>query len=97
MEGLVVTVLVVVIVVWYFGATLNKLVAKADVILDGSSEMATDEFSSFRKDQKIRLHKTRIKQSKVLDELSDDKCYSDDEFNSIFNVMKSHDEKSEEK
>jgi len=91
MEVTVLGVVVLLVVIWYLGSTVNKLVIKADVILDKSSDMATDEFESFRKDQKIRLHKTRIAQSKTLDGLQDETCYSNDEFDSIFNVMKGSD------
>ena len=96
MESLIATVVIAVIVIWYLGSTINKLIVKADVIIDGSGEMATDEFASFRKDQKIRLHKTRVKQSKTLDSMADETCYSDQEFTDIFNVM-SPSEPEEEK
>lgn len=50
-------VIVGVVVVWYFGSLLNKLVVKAEHILDNSAEMATDEFDYLRSEQKVRLAK----------------------------------------
>lgn len=57
MELSVLTVAIVIIVVWYFGSLLNKLVTKTEHILDNSAEMATDEFDYLRSEQKVRLAK----------------------------------------
>ena len=46
-----------VVVVWYFGSLLNKLVVKTEHIIDNSAEMATDEFDYLRAEQKVRLAK----------------------------------------
>jgi len=55
MELSLVSIVVIVLVVWYFGSTLNKLVTKADHIIDNSSEMMTDEFNLLRKEQQVRI------------------------------------------
>jgi len=41
----------------------------------------------FRRDQKIRLHKSRINQTKTLDDVKDAQVYSDDDFDKIFEVI----------
>jgi len=84
---LVATTIIILVTLWYFGSLINKMIVKAEVILDGSAEMATDEFAGFRRDQKIRLHKTRIRQSETLDGIKDATCYSDNQFDDIFAVV----------
>ena len=81
MEIGIVTIVLVILVVWYFGSSINAVVS-------GSGEMAADEFSVFRRDQKIRLHKSRIAQTKTLDDIKDQNIYSDDDFDKIFDVIK---------
>jgi len=81
MEVGIVTIVLVVLVIWYFGSSINAIVS-------GSGEMAADEFAVFRRDQKIRLHKSRIHQTKTLDDIKDTLVYSDDEFDKIFDVIR---------
>lgn len=89
MESILVIV-VLLIVVWYFGKPLNAVVA-------GSAEMASDEFSVLRREQRIRLHKERIKQTAKVKELANEEVMNDHEFNDFFNVITNHTEAKETK
>jgi len=75
-----VTIALIVLVVWYFGSSINAIVK-------GSGEMASDEFQVFRRDQRIRLHKTRIAQTKTLSDIKDESALSDEEFDKILDVI----------
>ena len=83
MEFTLVTVVIALLIVWYFGKPLNAVVA-------GTGEMASDEFAVMRREQKIRLHKERIKQTSKVKELEDQEVFNDQEFNDFFNVMTNH-------
>ena len=85
MEFTLVTVVVALLIVWYFGKPLNAVVA-------GTGEMASDEFAVMRREQKIRLHKERIKQTSKVKDLADQEVFNDQEFNDFFNVMTNHKE-----
>lgn len=85
MEFTLVTVVIALLIVWYFGKPLNAVVA-------GTGEMASDEFAVMRREQKIRLHKERIKQTSKVKELEDQDVFNDQEFNDFFNVMTNHKE-----
>ena len=50
MEGLLVTVIIVVVVVWYFGSAINSIISK-------SGKMAEREYEVFERDQSFRLMK----------------------------------------
>jgi len=80
MEIGILTIVITVVVVWYFGSSINSIVK-------GSGEMASDEFTVFKRDQKIRHHKTRISQTEQLDKIKDANVYSDSDFADIFNVI----------
>ncbi len=80
MEMTVATVIIVVMVVWYFGSSINS-------ITSGASDMASREFATYGNDQRVRLHKRRISQTKELDDIKDQNVYSDDEFEAIFDVI----------
>ena len=80
MEFGILTVVLAVVITWYFGSSINAIVK-------GSGEMASDEFSVFKRDQKIRHHKTRITQTEQLDKIKDSNVYSDTDFDDIFNVI----------
>ena len=47
----------IILLVWYFGSTLNKVVAKVDHVIDNSAEMASDEFDILRAEQRLRITK----------------------------------------
>ena len=83
MEFTLVTVVVALLIVWYFGKPLNAVVA-------GTGEMASDEFAVMRREQKIRLHKERIKQTSKVKDLADQEVLNDQEFDDFFNVMTNH-------
>lgn len=85
MEFTLVTVVIALLIVWYFGKPLNAVVA-------GTGEMASDEFAVMRREQKIRLHKERIKQTSKVKDLADQEVLNDQEFNDFFNVMTNHKE-----
>ena len=55
--GILTLVIIGLLVVWYFGSLLNKLVVKTEHIIDNTAEMATDEFDYLRAEQKVRLAK----------------------------------------
>lgn len=77
---IIISIAVLITIVWYFGKPLNAVVA-------GSGEMASDEFTVLRREQKIRLHKERIKQTIKVKELADQEAMNDSEFNDFFNVL----------
>jgi hypothetical protein len=83
MEFTLVTVVIALLIVWYFGKPLNAVVA-------GTGEMASDEFAVMRREQKIRLHKERIKQTSKVKDLAEQEVLNDQEFNDFFNVMTNH-------
>lgn len=85
MEFTLVTVVIALLIVWYFGKPLNAVVA-------GTGEMASDEFAVMRREQKIRLHKERIKQTSKVKDLAEQEVLNDQEFNDFFNVMTNHKE-----
>jgi hypothetical protein len=49
--------ILIIALVWYFGSTINKVVAKVDHVIDNSAEMASDEFDYLRAEQRVRLAK----------------------------------------
>lgn len=71
-------VVIALIVVWYVGSAINS-------ILGGAGELVEKEFHSFSQEQDIRLRKNRIKRAKQIDKLVDEKTYTDEEFDKIFN------------
>ena len=85
MEFTLVTVVVALLIVWYFGKPLNAVVA-------GTGEMASDEFAVMRIDQQTRLHKERIKQTAKIKDLADQEVLNDQEFNDFFDVITNHKE-----
>lgn len=87
MEFTLVTVVIALLIVWYFGKPLNAVVA-------GTGEMASDEFAVMRREQKIRLHKERIKQTGKIKDLADQEVFNDQKFNDFFNVMTDHKEEN---
>ena len=72
--------LVVGLVIWYGGTTISA-------ILSNSATLAEKEFKSFSREQDIRLHKTRAKQTTKVKELSDLEVMSDKEFMDFFAVI----------
>ena len=71
----------VTITVWYLGKPLNAVIA-------GSAEMGSDEFAVLRREQKIRLHKERAKQTTKVQDLAELDVMNDKEFEDFFKVMK---------
>ena len=89
MEALVL-VLVIVLVIWYFGATINKVANATDHIVSGAVDMGSDEFGSLKRDQKIRIYKERIRQSKEAVDLSNKAkvILNDNDFDKLLNLSK---------
>ena len=83
MEFSLVSVVIILVIVWYFGKPLNAVVA-------GTGEMASDEFAVMRREQKIRLHKERIKQTTKVKDLESQEVLNDQEFNDFFNIIINH-------
>lgn len=81
MEASVATIIIVLVVIWYLGNSINS-------ILSGSGELAANEFGNFKREQAIRLHKERIKQAKAVNKFDGQPVYSDAEFEAIFAVHK---------
>ena len=86
METTIVTVVIVLLVIWYFGKPLNAIIAN-------TGEMASDEFSVMRIDQQTRLYKERIKQTAKIKDLADQEAMSDQEFKDFFAVLNKKEEK----
>lgn len=74
-------IVVIGLVVWYLGAQINAMV-------QGTAEMAEGEFKSFKREQSIRLHKTRAAQTAKVKTLSELEAMSDKEFDDFFKVLK---------
>lgn len=79
MEISILSVVVLVLVIWYFGRSINSIVKH-------SGEMADDEFKVFRREQQLRLHKTRVAQTKAVKDIAKDEVLSDEDFDKIFRV-----------
>jgi len=75
------TVIVILTLLWYLAKPLNAVIA-------GSAEMGSDEFAVLRREQKIRLHKERAKQTTKVKDLSELDVMNDKEFEDFFKVMK---------
>ena len=73
-------VVVIGLVVWYLGAQINAMI-------QGTADMAEQEFKSFKREQSIRLHKVRANQTAKAKKLSDLEVMSDKEFEEFFNVI----------
>ena len=73
--------IVVIIVIWYFGKAINSVV-------EGSGDIVSDEFVNARREQRIRLHKERAKQTQKVKKLEDVEIYSDKQFDKLFKVKK---------
>jgi len=81
MEMTALMILGAVLVIWYFGATINSVVK-------GTGEMASEEFKVIKREQKIRLHKERANQTDKIKELSKLDVMSDEDFDEFFAVLK---------
>jgi len=68
------------VVIWYLGSSINAMIQK-------SAELASQEFTVFERDQKIRHHKIRANQTKKVKGLADLDVMSDKEFEEFFNVI----------
>ena len=72
------TIVIVLVVIWYLGSTINAILASSGVI-------AQKEFANFTREQDIRIHKARIKQHKAVEKFKGEPVYSDKEWDAIFN------------
>lgn len=75
------TIVIILVVIWYLGSSINA-------VLNGAGQLAEKEFGNFTREQDIRIHKARIKQHKAVAKFSNDKVYSDSEWDQIFNPDK---------
>lgn len=57
MELGVFSIIFIMLIIWYFGSTINKVVAKIDHVIDNSADMAGDEFDILRAEQRLRISK----------------------------------------
>lgn len=48
-------ILIVIAIIWYFGKVLNKLAKRTEEILDGSAEMAHQEFNLLKDEQRVSV------------------------------------------
>lgn len=79
------SIVLIVLVVWYLGSAINN-------VLSGAGELASKEFIAFSQEQDLRLRKGRVKRYKSVEKMSDDKVYTDKEWDNIFdNNMEKHD------
>ena len=75
------TIVIVILVVWYLGSTINNILA-------ASGEIAEKEFGVFKKQQDMRLRKQSIKLHKQVDKIKDSPVYTDEEWDALFNPDK---------
>jgi len=80
MELSVLSIVGIVLVVWYFGGVLNKLATR-------SESMADRAFVNFERDRRLKEFEGRIKATKKVKELAQKEAYSDQQFNDIFDVI----------
>ncbi len=71
------TIAIIVLVIWYGGSSINAILA-------GSGDLASKEFTQFKRAQDIRIHKSRIKEHKQIEKFKDQPVYSDQEWAKIF-------------
>lgn len=72
------SIVIVVLVVWYLGSTINNVLA-------ASGEIAEKEFGVFKKAQDMRLRKQSIKLHKQVEKIKDQPVYTDSEWDALFN------------
>ncbi len=77
MELSIATIIIVIVVVWYLGTSINAILA-------GSGDLASKEFTQFKRAQDIRIHKQRIKEYKTVDKFKDQPVYTDKQWDTIF-------------
>ena len=77
-------IILVLVGIWYLGSSINK-------VLEGSGELAEAEFTQFKRQQDIRIHKSRIKEHKQVDKFKDQPVYTDAEWQKIFAKDKDED------
>ncbi len=77
MEMSIATIIIVLVVIWYLGTSINAILA-------GSGDLASKEFTQFKRAQDIRIHKSRIKEHKQIEKFKDQPVYSDQEWAKIF-------------
>ncbi len=71
------TIVIVLVVIWYLGSSINAILA-------GSGDLASKEFTQFKRQQDIRIHKSRIKEHKQIEKFKDQPTYTDAEWDKIF-------------
>jgi len=71
---------ILVAILWFAGSSINAM-------LQGTAVLAEKEFKSFSREQDIRLHKNRVKQTAQVSKLAEDTAMSDKEFNEFFSVI----------
>lgn len=82
----------IILLVWYFGSTLNKVVAKVDHVIDNSAEMASDEFDMLRAEQKLRIAKGYDELGKRI--VESDFVYGKQSVNDLLNTLEKQNAKS---
>ena len=77
--------ILIIALVWYFGSTINKVVAKVDHVIDNSAEMASDEFDYLRAEQRVRLAKQFNDLGSKVDEA--EHKYGKSDLNSMLSIL----------
>lgn len=80
------TVLLVLLGIWFFGATVKR-------VLSGAGEMASMEFQEMRADQVVRVMNQAVKRTSELDKIKDKSFLTADEI--IANYGKAKDKAGE--
>ena len=71
------TIILVLVLVWYLGSTINN-------VLGGAGDLASKEFKGFSQEQDLRLRKQQIKRHKAVEKIKDDPVYTDTEWDVLF-------------
>ena len=72
MEMSIISIVAIVLVVWYLGSSINAIISKAGV-------MAEDEFTQFRRAQKYRISKDNVELKHKVKAMSAEEAMTDDE------------------
>ena len=71
------SIVIIVLVVWYLGSTINNVLA-------ASGEIAEREFNGFKQEQDMRLRKQAIKRHKQVEKIKDQAVYTDVQWDALF-------------
>ena len=79
MEIGITAIIIIVLVVWYLGSSINSIVSKSGV-------MAEDEFTEFRRSQKERIMKSTSERKKRIADLATEGEISDDDMDKLLGL-----------